>query len=378
MSVNEGVPGQQSAAASPSGKMHIALGYRWAPPDGRHWGGMEAVFRAQGHRVTFVGPPDGSRRGYNGMMPVDQLISQLPEMPDFYLWLDRNGYFPPGIEKVPVPTACWLAPVHLGTAWRQQVARFFDVVFIAQKDYLEGFRRAVGHDQVQWLPWGAGPYLKPTLDVPRIYDVGFVGNIVWAHRNTARVRRLALLAERYGTNDLYHYYPLQEVADVYSQSRIVFNVSIAGDANLRVFEGTACGALVLTDSVANGLGDLFRIGDELVVYDDDADLVSKIDYYLDHEDERARIAAAGLERTRSEHLFVHRVQALMDTMMGASIERSAPMRVADREEREKARRDVLTHMHMLDAILDESRAAGYSRPKRIWLALPCLARRLLL
>ena len=356
--------------------MHIALGYRWFPTAaGYH---MERALRAMGHTVTYVGLPCAQRPGYDASTPVDELVVALPQKPDLYLWIDPAGrYFPPSIENLPIPTACYLIDVHLGT-WRQEVARFFDAVFIAQKDYLEAFRRAVGHPQVYWLPLAAAADVHRQHDLPRIYDVGFVGNIAAAHRRTARARRLKLLTERFHTNDFYRSYSPEEVGQVYSQSRIVFNTSIAGDVTMRVFEGSACGAMVLTDSVANGLDELFAIGREIVTYSDDNDLLDKVAYYLAHEEERKAIAQAGHERTLQEHTYQHRMQKILNSISAPGFQLLAPMRAAPPEERWRARQVVYTHLHMLDALLDEARALKLGPIRRLWTVMPCLIRRLLL
>ncbi|MGB9890336.1 MAG: CgeB family protein [Anaerolineae bacterium] len=356
--------------------MHIALGYHWFPTAaGYH---IERAFRSLGHRVTYVGLPAGGRLGYDNSVPVTEVVAALPDKPDLFLWVDPAGrYFPLGIEDLSIPTACYLIDVHLGT-WRYQAARFFDAVFIAQKDYLERFRRAVGHDQVYWLPLAAAPDVHRDHGLPRIYEVGFVGNIALAHRQTARSRRLRLLAERFHTNDFYRSYTPEEVGLVYSQSRIVFNCSIAGDVTMRLFEGTACGALVLTDAVANGLDELFEIGREIVAYRDDVELLDKVAYYLAHEEEREAIARAGQRRTIREHTYTHRAARVIEVMNSTRFETLAPMRKASPSERWAARREIYTHLHMLDALLDEAKRQGYGPLRRAWVVAPCLLRRLLL
>jgi hypothetical protein len=355
--------------------MKIALGYRHFPTAlGGH---VERALKELGHTVTYVGLPSAGRPGYDTGVPLDQLIRSLPEYPDLYLWVDPAGrYFPNGIEDLPIPTACYLVDVHLGH-WRPQVARFFDAVFIAQRDYVDAYRAATGHAQVYWLPLGAAPDVHYDHHLPRTYDVGFVGNIALAHRRTARARRLALLTSRYHTNDVYASYTPEEVGCTYSLSRIVFNTSIAGDVTMRVFEGTACGALVVTDATANGLDELFNIGKEIVTFESDDDLIRKIDYHLSHEDERATIAAAGQRRTLEQHLYTHRAQYIMEAVQSPSFERIAPMRKATPAQRLATRNDIYTHLHMLDAILDDQRAAGYGPLRRLVAALPCMARRIL-
>lgn len=354
--------------------MHVLLGYRWFPTAaGYH---IERALQALGHTVTYIGLPCSQRAGYDTAVSVDEIVAALPEKPDLYLWIDPAGrYFPPGIERLPIPTACYLIDVHLGR-WREQAARFFDVVFIAQKDYVDCFRRAVGHNQVHWLPLAAAPDVHCDHHLPRIYDVGFVGNIARAHRKTARARRLKLIAERFRTNDFYRVYMPEEVGRVYSQSRIVFNCSIAGDVTMRVFEGTACGTLVLTDAVANGLSELFEIGNEIVVYQDDRDLLDKIAYYLAHEEKREAIARAGQARTLREHTYAHRMEKLLHIV--SSSQPLAPMRMASAAEKWEAQREVYTHLHMMDALLDEARTIGLGPIQRVWSAGPCLIRRLVL
>jgi spore maturation protein CgeB len=100
---------------------------------------------------------------------------------------------------------------------------------------------------------------------------------------------------------------------VLAQSRIAVNRhgDFAGGyaANMRIFEATGVGALLMTESAAN-LPDLFEPDREVVAYDDVDDLVGKIRHFLEHEDERRRIAAAGQRRTLTEHTYQQRMGQL--------------------------------------------------------------------
>lgn len=355
--------------------MHIAIGYNWfVTAAGYH---IERALRALGHQVTYVGLPCAQRAGYDSDVNLVEALAALPQPVDLYLWVDPAGrYFPAGIEELSIPTACYLIDVHLGS-WRPQAARFFDVVFLAQKDYAPIYQDVLGHGQVHWLPLGAAEDVHRPLKLPRIYEVGFVGNLSRAHRETARARRLRLIAEQFRTNDFYRYYTPDQVGQVYNQSRIVFNTSIAGDVTMRVFEGSACGALVLTDATSNGLELLFRVGQEIVTYNNDADLLDKIRYYLAHEEECAAIAAAGQRRTLGEHLYTHRAARLLEIMTASGLARLAPMRSANPRERWRARQTVYTRLHMLDALIDASRAHGLGLLERAWTVAPCMLRRML-
>ncbi len=355
--------------------MHIVLGYYYFPHSlGLHF---ESAFQTLGYTISYVGLPWKDRAGYDQSVPLGDLLSGISPRPDLYLWLDSGGkYFPVGIEDLPIPTACYLVDVHLGT-WRQQAARFFDAVFVAQKNELPIYRQALGHDQVYWLPLAAADVFRP-MELPRIYDIAFVGSMTAAHRKTPRGRRLELLAQHFSTNDFARSYTPAEASRIYNQARLAFNVSIHGDVNLRVFEGTACGALVLNDSAANGLAELFEIGRELVLYQDDADLFDKVAYYLAHDTEREQMAQAGQARTLGQHTIQHRAARIVEAVSAPSFKQQAPLRNASQHQRLEARLDVYTHLHMLDAIADATRAAGYHPARRVWKMLPCLARRVLL
>jgi spore maturation protein CgeB len=109
--------------------------------------------------------------------------------------------------------------------------------------------------------------------------------------------------------------------EVLARSRITLNVHIEAAEtyanNMRLYEGTGTGALLLTDRKQN-LGDLFELGREVVAYDDADDLVEKIRHYLDDDRARAEIAAAGQARTLREHTYQRRVGELVDLLASAA------------------------------------------------------------
>jgi spore maturation protein CgeB len=54
------------------------------------------------------------------------------------------------------------------------------------------------------------------------------------------------------------------------------------------------------------LEDYYKIGGEVVCFNDTDDLIQRVEYYLSHESERASIAQAGYERTLRDHTYVQR------------------------------------------------------------------------
>jgi hypothetical protein len=99
-------------------------------------------------------------------------------------------------------------------------------------------------------------------------------------------------------------------------SKIVINrhgaISRGCSNNLRLFEATGCGALVLTETSSN-IEDFFE-PDEIVTYRSAAEAVDKIRYYLDHDDERRTIAAKGQARTLKDHTYAQRMPRVSELL----------------------------------------------------------------
>jgi spore maturation protein CgeB len=102
-----------------------------------------------------------------------------------------------------------------------------------------------------------------------------------------------------------------------ARARIVLNrhgrVAAEYANNMRLYEATGMGALLLTEDKRN-IGELFEPGTEVVVYEDKRELVDLVSYYLEHEEERRRIAAAGQRRTLRDHTYAVRMRELAEIL----------------------------------------------------------------
>jgi hypothetical protein len=354
--------------------MNIALSYLHHPQILTRF--HEQALEAHGHVVQFVGPPSAYRPGYHSGIAVNDVLAQLPQPTDIYFWIEAGSrFFPVGIEDSSVPTAGYFIDVHLGH-WRETAARFFDIVFVAECDYVQVYREIVGHPHVYWLPLCIAPEVFRKLNLPKVHDIGFVGVIGRAHRGTPRARQLQLLRARFQMNDPARWYDHAEICQVYNQSRIVFNTSISGGVTQRIMEGIGSGSFVLTDTRPEALGSLFELGSDLIPFVDDQDLLEKVEYYLAHEDEREAIAQRAYVRARESHTYEQRADEIVRIFRTAG-QGHAPMRSASAEARLAARTVVYKHLHMLDALFDDMKAARYSPPQRIVKAMPIIARRTL-
>jgi hypothetical protein len=79
--------------------------------------------------------------------------------------------------------------------------------------------------------------------------------------------------------------------------------------NLRLFEATGVGAMLLTDEKHN-LHEMFEPGKEVVVYRTPEECADMARYYLVHDEEREAIARAGQQRTLRDHTYRLRMKEL--------------------------------------------------------------------
>jgi spore maturation protein CgeB len=100
-----------------------------------------------------------------------------------------------------------------------------------------------------------------------------------------------------------------------SNSRITINhhINMAKSYanNCRLFEATGVGTLLVTDWKKN-LHEMFEPGKEVVSYRTPEECTEKIQYYLEHENEREEIARSGQQRTLRDHTYYQRMQELVD------------------------------------------------------------------
>jgi glycosyltransferase involved in cell wall biosynthesis len=82
----------------------------------------------------------------------------------------------------------------------------------------------------------------------------------------------------------------------------------------RLFEGMACGKMVLTDrlDVSRGLEELFVDGEDIVLYNDMFDCIEKINYYNENEEERERIAYNGMAKVIANYTQIQVVDKLIE------------------------------------------------------------------
>ncbi len=109
--------------------------------------------------------------------------------------------------------------------------------------------------------------------------------------------------------------------DFAKQAPLVFNGSkvniyvtprsIRSGVPLRVLEIMACGGFVLVN-YQEDLAAEFEDGKELVMYRSLEEMVDKVRYYLEHEDERKNIAQAGYEKVLREYNYAEKLRRILE------------------------------------------------------------------
>lgn len=162
---------------------------------------------------------------------------------------------------------------------------------------------------------------------PRDIDVIFIGalhpnkmpliaKVKKAFRRRCRLhglsspKRNAYFNARYGFPGWVRPLPFEAYVPLYQRTKIGFNVHNRGSytvGSYRLFELAGNGVMQLSDG-GEHLEAFFRSGQEIVGYKDADDLVDKLRYYLDHDDERRALALNGYRRAMRDHRFRQRMQ----------------------------------------------------------------------
>ena len=105
---------------------------------------------------------------------------------------------------------------------------------------------------------------------------------------------------------------------VFHYSKININITLHGISTgipLRVLDILACGGFCLTN-YQEEIATYFEDGVELVIYSDFADMYKKIEYYLEHEEERKAIAKAGYEKVKNQFDYIHGIGKIVSVLEG--------------------------------------------------------------
>lgn len=265
------------------------------------WGGRDD-FRGRatpaGHEIQTLGLDDGADHAFAPDETAEAVVARVARdwPPDLLLCGCPEMHPPPlAVECCPIPTVACISDWNLHhpqLAWN--LARF-DLVL---GDLPASRGLAVPDATIRhWAPlYSHRPAIHRDLGRARDLDVVFAGSLNHAlhPRRAQALAQVAAQSARWRVR-IETGLPPADYAALMNRARIVLNHSVRGEMNLRCFEAPACGALLFVEEDNAEVGQWLAPDRECVLYTPE-NLLERMAYFLEHEDERARIAAAGQRR----------------------------------------------------------------------------------
>lgn len=206
-------------------------------------------------------------------------------------------------------TAFWAIDTHTDMDRLVRIARRADNLFCAQKNGVGLFQER-GFAKALWLPLAAEA--EAAGEAPELYDIAFIGGV-----GTEKRRRIGALAKRLSPRVFFGPAPREEISRVYSRAFIGLNTLLANDINMRTFEITVNGALLLMERVRdNGMEEIFIEGLEYVSYEGEEELGERIRKILADRGRYEPVREAGRARAVREHTYEARMTRLLSCIGG--------------------------------------------------------------
>jgi len=252
---------------------------------------------------------------------------------DYLLVIKGKNIKPKTVRQISaqgIKTINWFPDAMTNWGSIELLASSYNFFFTYDPYILKKLKEEKGLNNCYYLPFAAN--LDKNASLPNKkdyqYDISFLGSYEPGLYD-ARVDYLNRLADLdlhiWGNKNwlktplakFYHgWVKDEEIMQIYSRSKIVVNIDQQipeeKGLNLRPFEATAAGSFLLNDPIKDDIFRLFEDGKEVVVFKDAEDLRNKVRYYLDHEEEREKIARAGFERTKKEHIYQDRLKQMFE------------------------------------------------------------------
>lgn len=282
---------------------------------------------ALGHRVIRLQETEVS---------TEQVLQQSLDS-DGLIWIHSHGFINKGTMKMEqvldilrekgIPTLAYHLDLYMGIErWNEyknspylNKIQYFFTVDKLMADWLNKNTSTKGH----YVPAGVLHEECYSLDLPKRYDVVFVGSKGYHREWSYRPKLIEWLRMTYGDR-FYHFggdglgvVRGHDLNKLYSQSKVVIGDTLCPNFTYphyfsdRAFESPGRNAFMIFPYI-EGIRDCFT-ENELVTYkyNDFVELKTKIDYYLTHEDERETIRKAGHERVKKEHTYLHRWENIL-------------------------------------------------------------------
>lgn len=314
---------------------------------------MKVVYVPQGYDAMDIGVAESLQRLVKDCVcaPAAEMLEIVSQVkPDLVLVMNGLHTFPAThhehldqIRKNGIKTAVWVADDPYFTDETARNSLHYDYVFTHELNCIT-FYQAQGLHHVHYLPLAMNPEMFQPLRVHPMYlsDICFIGNAFWnrvelmdelapflATKTTViaggqweRLKNYALLEDFI----IPRWVSAAEAVNYYNGAKIVINMHRptaagsdnhngrniqASSINPRTYEIAGCAALQMIDA-RQDVARQYTPGYDIIVFDSATDLQNKLEYYLQHEEERRLIALRSYMTTRSRHSYDKRLMQLLD------------------------------------------------------------------
>ena len=260
------------------------------------WYALKKLAKEYEFDLHFYLPPDG-KFANNEPLPKS----------DFNIWVDWGEDCFGGTEYVPPsPNAVWWVDTHLGKEYRIKRSLKFDKTYLAQLNDVENFKKA-GVNDVWWLPLAAEPDVWKPLDIIKQYDVAFIGFL----NCKKRIEHLETLFKEF-PNFYYGVTFFDRANKKFNESRMLFNISIKDDINMRFFEAMSTGVPLLTNKIVNnGMEELAIPFDHFMSYKNEKELIDRTHQILKDPEIFNKMGKNASEHVRNHHTYYHRMKKVL-------------------------------------------------------------------
>lgn len=228
---------------------------------------------------------------------------------DFYLEIGR-GYLPTKtIKNLKIPTINWMPTIITNSENALNITKnilvHFDKVYTAVPSEISLYKK-YGVTAYPLL-MGACDEFCENRNIKKDIQIGLLGNMTYP----SRINVKKIINKKY---NMYITYTYHQYVELINRMEININIGLFPFCvPRRIFEILACGGFLLSYEI-DEIDTVFKDGEHLV-YFNKHNIIDKIEYYINHPEERKHIAKQGQDFVLKHHTFKHRILEIIKDVM---------------------------------------------------------------
>ncbi len=259
-------------------------------------------FQSQGWEVEFVSIGSNRLQNWNDSQ-IKNWIDSKPKT-DIVLFMDWGRFDSPLLDKKLVD-AFWVQesgddPQNFDRNFPK--SERFHITLSPDFESTTEYRKR--NQDAHWWTHFADTRVQYPMDIPAEY-------VAVTTRGLGNSEFLDVVTQHGGgTIGNQNGFNSKEHTEFLNKGLMVIQNSRWGEVTRRIFEGMACGKLVLCDRLHENkkLHELFTDGEDIIYYDDMVDCITKMNKYNEDDIERNRIAENGYKKVLENHTQKQRVK----------------------------------------------------------------------